>query len=375
MYRYFVLIAICFCATLSAFAQPSISIQVNTTGLKQGDTLLLNAQVHNYKNRYGTLHLYIENSTHNLQWKFRYPLENGQASAMLMIPDSFPSGVYAIHAALRRELVHIMGMVKDKKPPTEINYMAVAANTEVAAATIKVEPDGSFQIPNLVFDEKATFIFSPSKKYKDNWLDVSLETPVDSSFYHLADTSFFVTVNSKLLPADTAGYRFSPDSFAYKNTTLQNVTVTAKAKPAAQQLVEKYAGGFFDREGYLFDGMSSTEIASAQTIFDFLIGRVAGLQIHNSRLDATFEIHWRGYEPVYFVDGMETDQQGVLSISPSEVAAIKVIRPPFYGVSMGSAGGAIAIFTKQGSAGGTRYGNQFRFVINGYTPQAAVWAW
>jgi hypothetical protein len=357
---------------VTSFAQPTIQIRFNKTELRQGDTLIFEASIQQYNAKYGTLHAFVENANHNLQWKFRYPLENGRTSGLLVVTDSFPVGVYAFNMALRKQLVHVLGTIKDKKPPASINYVAVASNQEVAASTLTVDEYGGFQIPNLVFDEKATFIFSPTKKTPDNWLDIRLETPVDSAFFPLADTTVFITVGRRLVPADTAGYVFNSYDFGNQKTTLENVTVVGKVKTAGAKMVEDYAGGFFAGEGYLFDGTVNEEITTSISIFDYLLGKVPGLQIYNNRDSNAYMVHWRGFEPVYFVDGMETDQQGILNVATSEIAAIKVLRPPFYGVSMGSAGGAIAIFTKKGT-GGTKYGNQFRFIINGYTPQEHVW--
>jgi TonB-dependent Receptor Plug Domain len=151
-------------------------------------------------------------------------------------------------------------------------------------------------------------------------------------------------------------------------STLTDVTVIGKAKTPAEKMVESFMGGWFDGQGYLYDGMSNDEITTALSVFDYLMGKVPGLQIYNNKDSGGFMVNWRGFEPAYFIDGMETDQQGLLTVATSEIAVIKVIRPPFYGVSMGSAGGAILILTKKGQTG-TRYGNKFRYVVNGYTPQ------
>ncbi|HSR38144.1 MAG TPA: hypothetical protein VLL95_04470, partial [Phnomibacter sp.] len=243
---------------------------------------------------------------------------------------------------------------------------------DLLIGTLIVDEAGMFQLPNLMIDNKATFVFTPVKKTPDNWLDIFLETPVDSTFYPLAKCTYFMAVGNENAQYDTANYTFDSPSFLQPTATLQNVTFTAKAKTPAEKLVEKFQGGVFDGRGYLFDGMDDNAIAAAGTVFDFLIGRVPGLNIYNNRVDFSYEVSWRGFEPVYFVDGMETDKEGVLAIAANEVAAIKVISPPFYWTSMGSAGGAIAVFTKRGN-GGSKYGNKYRFVVNGYTPQEALW--
>ncbi|MCU0394696.1 MAG: hypothetical protein MUF29_02215 [Chitinophagaceae bacterium] len=360
--------ALIFLLNFETEAQPVISVSIKGDHSAKTNLIIFEAQVKNYTRKYGTLHLFLEDVNHQRQWKLRYPLLDGAASGQIALPDSFPAGVYALHFSLRRELVHIMGRVKDKKPPRQINYIAVAANQDMAATILPVDEYGYFEIPNLVFDDKATFIFSPVGKTKDNWLDVELETPVDSVFQPLATQTLFITIGTPEKGVDTTGYRFSGDSFIYPKSTLQDVTITGKAKKEAEKIVEQFQGGFFDKEGYLFDGLSTDEITTSISVLDYLTGRVPGLQIYNSKDSAGYSVLWRGFEPAYFIDGMETDLQGLLSVATSEIAAVKAIRPPFYGVSMGSAGGAIAIFTKR-STTGSRYGNHFRFVVYGYTSQ------
>lgn len=352
----------------SAKAQPNIVVKWDVNNPKPGQSFTFEAQIENYNHKYGTLNLFIEDMTHEHQWKLRYPLENGVAAGILSLPDSFPPGVYAFNFSLRRELVHIMGRVKDKKPPPQINYVAMAANKEATAGTIAVDADGYFQVPNLVFDEKASFVFSPVEKTKENWLDVEIETPVDSSFPPLATQTVFLTIGQPAIKADTAHYAFKWENGNAPKSTLEDVVVIGKAKTPAEKMVSTFMGGWFDGAGYVYDGLSTDEITTALSVFDYLMGRVPGLQIYNNKDSSGFMVHWRGFEPAYFIDGMETDQQGLLSVATSEIAVIKVIRPPFYGVSMGSAGGAILILTKKGQTG-TRYGNKFRYVVNGYTPQ------
>jgi hypothetical protein len=131
-----------------------------------------------------------------------------------------------------------------------------------------------------------------------------------------------------------------------KGNVLQNVTVTTKVKSRLQQLDEKYASGMFkNTDGYAFDFTDPTNFAT--DIFNFLQGRVAGLQINNS--GGTRSATWRGSQTVFFVDEMQSDADRVSSLSVADVAYVKVIRPPFMGAMGGGSGGAIAIYTKRGN--------------------------
>ena len=57
---------------------------------------------------------------------------------------------------------------------------------------------------------------------------------------------------------------------------------------------------------------------------------------------------WRGSSPTLFLNEMQTDVTGIENIPVSDIAYVKVFRPPFFGAPGGGAGGGIAIYTKKG---------------------------
>ena len=131
-----------------------------------------------------------------------------------------------------------------------------------------------------------------------------------------------------------------------KGNVLQNVTVTAKVKSPLQKLEEKYTSGMFrNADGYDFDFTSDAN-SYAQDIFSFLQGRVPGLQINRGGGDAS--VSWRGSATSLFIDEMQADPERLSSLPVSDIADVKVIRPPFMGAFGGGAGGAIAVYTRKG---------------------------
>lgn len=88
----------------------------------------------------------------------------------------------------------------------------------------------------------------------------------------------------------------------------------------------------------------------AVDVLSFLQSRVPGLSISvaGSQASAT----WRGSQTDFFVNELNTPIQQVQNINIADIAYIKALRPPFFGSSSGSggSGGAIAIYTKQGSS-------------------------
>ena len=79
-------------------------------------------------------------------------------------------------------------------------------------------------------------------------------------------------------------------------------------------------------------------------------------------------LSWRGGTPDLFLNEMRTDAQGLSSISMSDIAYIKVFRPPFMGATGGGAGGAIAVYTKKGGQqNNANFVGLSKVTINGYS--------
>jgi hypothetical protein len=150
---------------------------------------------------------------------------------------------------------------------------------------------------------------------------------------------------------------------------LQEVIVKSRTKSPKDILDEKYASGLFSGgDATQFDVVNDPFAMGAMDVFGYLQGRVAGLQINNS--GGQTSLSWRGGTPDVFLNEMRSDIDQVRNIPMSDVAYIKVFRPPFFGASGGGAGGAISIYTRKGGdvksapgPGGLGYQT-----LAGYTP-------
>ncbi|MDQ6890311.1 MAG: hypothetical protein M3Z56_08560, partial [Bacteroidota bacterium] len=132
----------------------------------------------------------------------------------------------------------------------------------------------------------------------------------------------------------------------YKGKVLETVTIRAKTKSNVDVLEDKYTSGLFKGgDGYQFDLINDTRALGSGTIFNYLQGQVAGLQINTASNPPSLQ--WRGGSPQLYLDEVPADPSFVSSIPITDVAYIKVMRPPFFGGSNG-ANGAIAIYTRRG---------------------------
>jgi len=136
-----------------------------------------------------------------------------------------------------------------------------------------------------------------------------------------------------------------------KSTTLKDVVVESKIKRPVDILDQKYTSGLFaGGDAYQFDVNNDTRAQSSFSVFNYLQGYVPGLQISQGGGGMSeWQLSWRGGTPSLFLDEMPTDINMAGNIPMSDIAYIKVFRPPFFGAFGGGSGGAISIYTKKGS--------------------------
>lgn len=125
------------------------------------------------------------------------------------------------------------------------------------------------------------------------------------------------------------------------NTSAQKATYQ-------QRLDDKYASGLFKSDNaYTLVVMDDPTALSYLSVFQYLQGRIPGLYIYQSGPFALPFISYRQGRPALFLDEIRVDGQTLSSISLSDVAMIKVYRPPFLGY-FGGSNGAVAVYTKDG---------------------------
>ena len=114
-----------------------------------------------------------------------------------------------------------------------------------------------------------------------------------------------------------------------------------------QQLEKEYCSPLFSSvDGTtisLMDDNNENTVMGHQNILNWLQGRVAGLQVYQSRSGSVAFI--RNAPATVFVNEMRTDASVLDAIPVTDIALVKVIRNPFV---LGAPGGAIAIYTKKG---------------------------
>lgn len=374
------LLFFCLFTMYESQAADSLQIVFSKTITKTGDTLDFRCYLPFFaesKLTSATLHLWIEDLEKKKRWKFRYPIVNGEVIGSLAIANTVPDGRYAFNFLVQRGFFKVGGEVKDHdKKETAINYMMILRNNKGSYFdNAAVDADGRFKLKSTLFQDSAYFIFSPVKKVRNNYLSIKIETPLDSVFIPVLSATRFITLgdekNAIGKKNDTSRYAFQTNA-PIGDETLPGVTVTGKAKKKVQQYDEAYSSGLFKRDdAMVFDGLEDDEISRYPSLFLFLQTKVPGL---TTTTDATGQqvAKWRNEVVELYIDEFRMQPSDEGFVVPSEVAMIKVFRPPAQLSSFSGGAGAIAVYTKKGEfANNIR--NKHNFIVRGYSPFDGDW--
>lgn len=139
---------------------------------------------------------------------------------------------------------------------------------------------------------------------------------------------------------------------------LKEVVVQSRAKSPIDVLDEKYTSGLFSsKDSYAFDVQNDNHATGATSVFQYLQNLIPGMTMSipilgaNGAEDANSNnvpgLNWRDGTPDIFLNEMLSDAEQTMGIQMSDIAYIKVFRPPFMGSSGSGPSGAIAIYTKK----------------------------
>ena len=245
-------------------------------------------------------------------------------------------------------------------------------NVKGKMLVLPVESNGTFNDPSFMLFDTAHIYYRLSKGLDDVSVGF-MENRLPSPRYNTVANGLFYN------PADTTGsyrhFQLSDEAIAlmkmYEGKVLENVIIKSKIKSPLEILDEKYSSGLFaGGDSYQFDLLNDPFAGSSPDIFTYLQGKVAGLQITTG---ATPSLQWRGGAPQLYIDEVPTDVSLVSSMSVSDVAYIKVFRPPFFAGSGNSANGGIVIYTRRGGDVNPTPGKGLaNNTVMGYTGATAV---
>lgn len=226
-------------------------------------------------------------------------------------------------------------------------------DTSMQIIEAQIGADGSFQIDQLAFYDTAKIYYSFNKnRALNNRARIEL---TNNLFKGKAGSSGLSEVISGFIIDDAVEaenrqirneFLAAADRRARQYKLLETVTIQARRKSEQQRIDERYTRGMFrGGNSRSFDLVNDPASIGFYNIFQYLQGRVAGLQIMNSF--GMPRLNWRGGSPALFLDEMRVDASMIANIPITDVAYIKVFSPPFMG-GFGGGSGAIAVYTRRG---------------------------
>ena len=234
-----------------------------------------------------------------------------------------------------------------------------------------IQQDGSFNDPQFIFFDSLTVYHQFGKSVSYNNASVSYLPGRLPALFNKPSAN----LRFRAFQSDTSGnyYNLSrglekvQDEEFFKAKVLETVTVRSKTKDPKELMDEKYASGLFSGgDAYSFDLVNDRLSSAALNIFTYLQGKVAGLQIMSQGNNTS--LSWRGGTPQVYIDEIQTDVSMLQNIPVTDIAYVKVFRPPFMG-GFGGSGGAIAVYTRRGNDIQQQAGKGMdKNTIAGYSP-------
>lgn len=240
------------------------------------------------------------------------------------------------------------------RAPLQLNFILTAKDSSSQLLFVPVDKDGSFEQKGLFFyDTVRAFYNFNSKERLTDIMQVQVENGLlrqTPKFSRFSIPNPLKGASDSLISLQMQ-YFFAEQEKLRKlkaAATLQEVTVKAKIKDPLKVMDEKYASGLFSGgDGYSFDLTDDKTAIGSLDVLGYLQGRVAGLMISGTGSQAT--LSWRGSTPDLYLNEMRSDVSMIQTVAVSDIAYIKVFRPPFFGSGGGGSGGAIAVYTRKGS--------------------------
>ncbi len=367
-------------AGFTAQAADSLQVTFSKRAVRYGDTLDFRCSLPYFsesKLTSATLNVWVEDLDKKRRWKFRYPIIDGEVLGSFAIGNTIPDGRYAFNFLVQRGFFKVSGEVKDhdKKEPV-INYIMILRNKKgTYFDKTTVNEDGVFKLKSTVFEDSAFVLFTPAKKVKNNYLSIKIETPLDSVFTPVLSATRYITVGDDIAAVgkknDTGSYVFQPADLT-DPSTLPGVTVVGHFKKRIEQYDEMYSSGLFKRnDAIVFDGLDNDDMSRYTNILTFLQGKVPGLSIETDA-NGVEVAKWRKEIVDIYIDEFRVDAAEYNFVPPTEIAMIKVFRPPAQLSGLSGGAGAIAIYTKKGDFVSNRQ-NRHNFIVRGYSAFDSAW--
>lgn len=215
-----------------------------------------------------------------------------------------------------------------------------------------------YQLSN---DKDKTLTSTGSFSFTNSFIKAPLLSKEQVASFSQPEKSDTATISKNI---NLAALRRSEESSLSKTKVLDEVKVITQKRSLKEKMDKDYTSGFFSGgDAYTFVLEEDPTSQAAQGVLQYLQGKVPGLQISTNGGSSA---SWRGTNTSFYLNEMSVDLGMLQTITMTDVALIKVFRPPFMGGS-GGAGGAVAIYTKKGASANSSFTGLPSTTVYGYS--------
>ena len=266
----------------------------------------------------------------------------------------------------------IDGFSENRLPKAEtLNLILRSKDSSSLMRFTPIGKNGSIYEPNVIFFDTVKLYYQLNKiSVLPGRGKVTVNTSLIDTPYHKSiqpTTAFHYDTAEIRMMREIALQQIQLQKLR-EGSTLEEVVVRTRVKSRLEQLDETYASGMFRNvDAISFDMINDPRALSSFTVFDYLQGRVPGMQVIGA-LTSSPNIIWRNGSVGFFLNEMPIEAQFAATIPMTDVAYLKVFRPPFIGSLVNAGGGAVAIYTKKGADLSNSIKGLDNISLIGYTP-------
>ncbi len=302
--------------------------------------------------------------------------------------ESLVNGKFPTLKYMPENYISYTGLVTSNGKPAQNKLVNLIFDSPDAGNSITqqvTDMNGKFIIDNMNFTEnmKVSYLLDSGKNdyvqvfFQPNNQFVAYTGTLPEAGYHLETRN-----KNEPLPTKVSQYLASRDINKKVNEKIhdiEEVKITGKLREKTKKLDEQLSSGMFrGNSDKIFDFVNENQLIAGQTnIIQWLQGKVAGLQVKYEADETgmmTYIPYLRNSKADIYLDEMRMDPGSMSSVSPENVAMVKILRN-FMGSN--SSGTAIAIYTKRGDMGRNKEkevnpnlnaGNNFS-MLRGFQPE------
>ncbi|WP_210489789.1 TonB-dependent receptor plug domain-containing protein [Rufibacter aurantiacus] len=255
-----------------------------------------------------------------------------------ILQDKFPQLPYRAERDL-----YVSGTVTKitGQPDAYSDIMLMNGNNPMATIKLQTDDRGKFQFSLAGFPDTSSITVQSAKGVASAFVELDNNLPQIQAFPQVPYEPIPAPYSNEVWAyLQRNREQLKLDQFSGKSgILLQQVNVRGKKQ---QEEFKPAAGSLHTTADRVLRG---SELPRGIDIIQGLQGRVAGLQVTNGMVSMR-----GGGQPLFLIDGTQTDASFVQSLNPNQVEAIEILKPGASSAMYGSRGGngVIAITTKKG---------------------------